>query len=586
MTGVDAILGPLGGVEVVRAASRSWLFKFRFFTAIPSLIVLLIAVWLWTLADYVTPGYLPGTLLRVTMGALLMVSIGVAVVLSPAVLAGTLAEEKLRGTLGILLISRISDYEIVAARFAGKLLAAGFMVAATLPPLFLAGGLCGFDLSSMAALAALPLAVTFGTGGAAFAASAVCQRGRDALVMAYVLVMLIVALPSLVLLLPTPGPLARLTYLNPFVAIGELAGSQDPRGAWISSALWLLVGAGGLAATVWRLRPSYLKLFGGDQRAQLRRCGRVPAVSEHPMLWKELYVERMRSFGRVGRFVGWLVGIGLLGGTAFLVGCIEWHRWVAPNDLLRDWAEAALFRLINPQISMVLSWLIQWAIGLRAATTVVSERERSNWDALLLTPLEGEEILRAKVWGSLYGLRWFMASMVLLWTVGLIYGAMQPAEYWWLLASCAVGSFFMSSAGVWTSMILTTSNRSMITAMLIWLGRFVVFGSLGAAVMFVYVLGALYVWMYLVSMGRAALAGGPAMPVDPRAVLNVTWLVIEAATAVALTWFSRVLFDRVSGRTVIRWVRYSTDATAPATANQEPADTGPSRAPHAAEAAT
>ena len=38
---------------------------------------------------------------------------------------------------------------------------------------------------------------------------------------------------------------------------------------------------------------------------------------------------------------------------------------------------------------MFIGFLIQWAIGLRAAVAISSERERGTWDALLTSPLEG-----------------------------------------------------------------------------------------------------------------------------------------------------------------------------------------------------
>src|SRR5205823_7938790 len=90
-----------------------------------------------------------------------------------------------------------------------------------------------------------------------------------------------------------------------------------------------------------------------------------------------------------------------------------------------------------------LSFLIQWAIGLRAAVAIASERERGTWDALLTSPLEGPEIVRAKLWGSLYALRWLFAAALWAWTLALAFGAMRGRSYLYTVSSAVMIGAFM-----------------------------------------------------------------------------------------------------------------------------------------------
>ena len=75
-----------------------------------------------------------------------------------------------------------------------------------------------------------------------------------------------------------------------------------------------------------------------------------------------------------------------------------------------------------------MGWLLQWAVGLRAAVSIASERERGTWDALLMSPLEPGEIVRAKLFGSLYALRWMVGAMILAWTLAVVVGAVSRSR--------------------------------------------------------------------------------------------------------------------------------------------------------------
>src|SRR5262249_51237857 len=105
--------------------------------------------------------------------------------------------------------------------------------------------------------------------------------------------------------------------------------------------------------------------------------------------------------------------------------------------------------------------LLQWAVGLRAAVTIASAREKGTWDGVWTSPLEGGEIVRGKLWGSLFALRWLFLAAVWAWGVGLICGVLKWDEVVvWILHVLIVGAF-MAAVGVRSSLASPTATRSM-----------------------------------------------------------------------------------------------------------------------------
>ena len=94
------------------------------------------------------------------------------------------------------------------------------------------------------------------------------------------------------------------------------------------------------------------------------------------MLWKELYIERVGTLGRFGRWLGLLITVAIGGGSLVLAADHPVRPRLAADRRLggrggqlpvdRSYARAARF----------MGWLLQWAIGLRAAVSIASERER------------------------------------------------------------------------------------------------------------------------------------------------------------------------------------------------------------------
>ena len=57
---------------------------------------------------------------------------------------------------------------------------------------------------------------------------------------------------------------------------------------------------------------------------------------------------------------------------------------------------------------------------------IASERSRETWISLIATPLTARDILRAKSLATFWRLRWILGTILVLWTLGLISGAIHP----------------------------------------------------------------------------------------------------------------------------------------------------------------
>ena len=539
-----ALLGPLAGPECRRAIARGWLILVRTLAAIAILGVALITVWYWWVQSFSTPGHLPFVELRTGLAVIEGMMVTVALVLGPAVLAGSLAGEKERGALGLLLTTGVSAREIVLGRLAGKLAQVGMILMAGLPAVILIGGLAGMSARVQAILIALPVAVALGGGGIAVFASAVSRRGRDALLSVYLVDIVFLLSPIASYFGYSSSALSWLAALNPYASLVELIWDEGLTTPLITIGLWLAMGMVCTVLAAWRLRPAALAPLSGDRLLKnAKRRGRIPPVDDRPMHWKEMYIERAAALGGAGRWIGGLLALLLAVGSLVLAGIIHRGSRLGLDQTWIDWARLSLSVAVG-QSQMFVSWLIQWAIGLRAAVAISSEREHGTWDALLTSPLEGREIIRAKVWGNLHALRWLFAATLLAWTVAAFCDVILPLQYARWIVGTAVLATFMAAVGVRTSLSAPTATRAMALTIGIWMGAWVVIAMLTLIVVaFSFLVLMVVSWIDNGWMSPPTWAGvffAWAWPITEYGLFLLATILLIADT--------RLRFDRISGR--------------------------------------
>jgi len=154
----EVLFGPLAGLEYRRCVSRPWLFWARLAATLPMVATLLFVGWAWWLSQQIESGTVPTGLVGGAAVHLIGWGLAIALMMSPAVLAGTLAGEKAKGTFDLLLTARISSREIVLSRLLSRLGQIGVLLAAGLPGVVLATCQCGVPLAHYPALLLLPVA--------------------------------------------------------------------------------------------------------------------------------------------------------------------------------------------------------------------------------------------------------------------------------------------------------------------------------------------------------------------------------------------------------------------------------------------
>lgn len=543
------IFGPLAGPECRRSVARGWLILVRTLAALAALAVTLFAVWWWWIAQKTNSGHLPFDELRTGLALVEWILLTIALVLGPAVLAGSLAGEKERGALGLLMTTRVSSREIVVGRLVGKLGQVAMILLACVPALAWLLALVGVRPHIQVVFALLPAAVAFGGGGLAVLSSVLSRRGRDALLSVYLIDLFLLMGPlSSTFGLP-PGVFDWLAALNPYSGVSPLAWNEDVSRPMATIGLWTMIGLAGVAVASWRLRPSCLAQTGGDKG--LRRGSRqawVPPVDERrPMVWKELFIERVGTLGRFGKWVGALLVAVLGGGSLVLAALLTWDVMVRHGYTWADWSREQ-FAVFVGQTGFFVCCLIQWAIGLRAGVTISSERERGTWDALLTSPLSGREIVVAKLWGSLYAIRWLILSAFLAWTLDAATGAIKVAEAVQWGAEVLVIGAFMAAVGVRTSLVCQTATRAMTLTIGFWLGAFIAVGVVAAIAIAVAFLVCNAAWILLAQMGIAPPIATFWTPVPMRIAWPVSRMIVYLLATFFIVLDTGLRFDRIAGR--------------------------------------
>ncbi len=543
------IFGPLCGPECRRALARGWLIVVRSLAAISVFFVAIIAYWVWWLNLGWDPYYKLQGEIRIGQIIVEGMLITIALVLGPAVMAGSLAGEKERGVLALLLTTRVRSREIVTGRLAGKLTQVGMILLGCLPAAAWLAGLSGVALSRFLIYIGLPVAVAIGGCGLAALASTLSRRGRDALLSVYLIDLFFMLAPLANFFRIPAGAFDWFAALNPYTGLDALIMGDNQALAWISSALWMAIGVLGVAISSWRLRPSCLAPLDGERvRGRSKRMFLVPPVNEkRPMLWKELFIERVGTLGRFGRFTGFLLVLALGGGSIVLTTLTVLDVKQLNSYELADWSRDQLDKWIGGSGTFI-ACLIQWAIGLRAAVSISSERERGTWDALLTSPLDAGSIVIAKLWGSLHAIRWLIIAAFVAWTLGAGTGAISINRALdWGVGVLVVGAF-MAAVGVRTSLTSPTATRAMSITVGVWLGSIVV--SRCVALLFM-AAGFILVSAFWLATSQIGLTAPTAAVFIPGfftygwpIALNLTYLI----ATIFIVIDTRIRFDRLAGR--------------------------------------
>jgi ABC-type transport system involved in multi-copper enzyme maturation permease subunit len=444
---------------------------------------------------------------------------------TPALVAGVIADEHQRKTLHYLLASRLSSAAIVLGKLGARLVHVGTFVALGLPVvslLLLYGGLNPLNVFYVY-LGTLTLVVFL--SGFSLLISVLARRPRDAILAAYGLLGLWLLIP------PAIEPYAH--HLGPPLGwaepVNEWLLSSNPIDVWwratgfivdwatrrlrpvwfvwgFETSFYWMVGIqatagllflvlavaglrplrgtswpGGKPKTGWWSRiSSRFKSVVESRKAKAlvrnellaTRWHRAPC-GDDPMLWKERHI-------RLGGGLKWLRSRPVALFMAVLLGCFLFDAmYPTLEDLAHRRQNARSWTQFSDAVrvtSVLLSMIAMLPIAAGAATSVTGEREQDTWISLATTLLTPREVIRAKQLGAIWSARWIWLALLVLWTAGLIFGLLHPLGLLTSGAITAIAAWFAAAIGV----LASTRAKNSIRALLITFIALFLFGITSA----------------------------------------------------------------------------------------------------------
>src|SRR5262249_2250758 len=147
--------------------------------------------------------------------------------LTPAIVAGVIADEKQRKTLQYLLTSRLSTSEIVLGKLAARLLHVGVFLAIGVPVLSLLSLFGGVDPVEVLLAFAATIAGAYFLACLAILVSTHARRAREAISLCYLLVLFWLFVPSLITFLRPQGGIWQ-TIFEWFEPLNDLVVQSSP----------------------------------------------------------------------------------------------------------------------------------------------------------------------------------------------------------------------------------------------------------------------------------------------------------------------------------------------------------------------
>jgi ABC-type transport system involved in multi-copper enzyme maturation permease subunit len=519
--------GPVFNFELMATARRGRFYLIRAFYAAVLFVILWAVHMTWTaetggeLRSQMVPWFAFSTFCAITIGQEILV-----LVLTPALVAGVIADEKQRKTLHYLMASRLSSAEIVLGKLLVRMLYVTVVLGVSLPVLsllVLMGGIdprlvllsCGATLSTGWFLASLSIWV-----------STIARRVREAFFIAFGLECLWLFSPFLLKTISIPAwPrfdqatqwLAEWVGASSPIDVGRqliysvaMAGGMTGSKTEIELVAWMMGlqmafglvlslaascqlrpifrrqgSEGGISTkrflSFWRKRRTSRETAGNSgsplvrehrpapSTPRRRRFWHRPALGDRPVLWKELHTGRPGGFAG---FVGLLltaIGGGLLAYNTHWMASLAIREigdfGNAPRTDHMAWAYRTAFMwFLHGVVPLIYMVGILGVTG-AAAASFTSEHEEDTWVSLTATDLTGCEIVFAKMIGAMKRGRVFGGVIVFLTILGAALGSISPLSVLLLILGMGVYACAAAALGLWISLQLRTTWRAQFLTM-------------------------------------------------------------------------------------------------------------------------
>ncbi len=382
------------------------------------------------------------------------------VIFVPAFVVGSIAEEREKNTLPLLLLTRLSRLEIVATKMIARWLPATSLVLTGLPFLVVAAYLGGLEFPLVMALLVLISSSLF-IATLAILESASREQAATARVQASAWVWGWLLGPPILTIMPIRSAtlwgqlLAEVKGICAFLAPSSPLSLATDRSWYYRPEVLDL---GDKAARMVGLQVLFglvAMLFAASRLMTRERNpnwadptrGHRPPCGDDPIFWREYELPARRGGGTVIGFrlrMVWILIRALLLTTLALFASLLvlalpivlifstiyygvpafGERWQFGTN--GPFVERARFNLVVRAATAVFVLMPALTMGSIVAGKITTERDKKTWDTLLTTPLGGEEILRSKTRAALYAFGQMAWPVPIVWVLGLICGAVSP----------------------------------------------------------------------------------------------------------------------------------------------------------------
>jgi ABC-type transport system involved in multi-copper enzyme maturation permease subunit len=502
--------GPVFLYDLVRTARRGQQLGHRSLYAV-LLLGLLFAVYLSWFPDFSQDSLLHEHAIRPAdkarfagsfFTAFLGIQFALVLLATPTYTAGAIAEHKERRTLDFLLVTDLTNREIVLGALAARLGNLLLLMITGLPVVSLLEFLGGVDPELLLAAFAATAMMTLSLGGLSILISVNSRTSLGALFGTYLAVVLLLFISGIIPGLWYANPIYALAYVGSYmldyrtdllavtlvfcgihglfaIVCCYLAVSQVRRVARLHAGgpLEAPVPTGGypiLARQIGQPKPSAIdwSAFPDVQRARsfvltddagLFSSGRPP-VLDNALYWKEVHAGRSLGPPDPVSFFGYMFGVV---SVVLVLTVLPFGFMAMLTNVSHD--PTPLGKNLQPWIrgiGIALLCLILIAITLSASQRVSGERQRRTLESLFMFPVDRSAILFAKWQGSILSARMLGWSLTGIWLLGLVTGAINPFALPLLAAAALAYAAMMASLGLYVSTVNTSNLRATLTAFL------------------------------------------------------------------------------------------------------------------------
>ena len=364
--------------------------------------------------------------------------------ITPAMAASALGQEKERGTLLMLFCTQIPSQQILVGMLLGRLLLVMPILLSAFPALVFLAALSEQRWSLLLLALIQELIVSFALAAAGLLFGIWVRKTADAVMTSYFFLGL--------------AYLVMRTYaslLDPIDDLDHLVRGKIGLAFVAHLAIWVLLGLVCLGLGSALLRP--LCVAQHDWKPPRRIWAFRPTVGNDPIRWRECYVIGLAPIPVLRILPRWVALVVVLALSAafngMLGGELSSDLFVSLSNF--DFAKAYAhlqskgrdIESAIPLMGLVFILLASLLLGVRCGLSVSDEKRRNTWDDLLLTAQSFREITKAKMWGILQGIAFYViAYAVPIFLLACLAGT-QPILHaaCWIIFPCLI--VFLAALG-------------------------------------------------------------------------------------------------------------------------------------------